>query len=106
MRAPNRPWEVIWEPESEQTLLALWLDARDRAAITEASAAADAALAADPTGAGESRLAFEDAEQYRADVRTAFFGPLTVDFALSEAKREVTVTAVARTRPGPTERRD
>ena len=82
------------------------MDARDREAITEANAAADAALEADPTEIGESRLALEDATRYAADVRVAFFGPLKVDFALSVPRREVTVFAIARTRPGPTERRD
>ena len=106
MRTPKPRWRLKYEPKAERTMLALWLDARDRAAITEASADVDATLAADPRDVGESRLAFEDATGFRADVRVAFFGPLKVDFAFSEAKREVTVTSVARARPGPTERRD
>ena len=106
MRAPVPPWRCVWRSEPKMALAALWNDARDRTALSEASAAVDAALERDPTDVGESRLALEDATRFRADIRVAFFGPLRVEFALSRLKREVTVTSVTRTRPGPTERRD
>ena len=106
MKIPDGRWTYRWTPQTNVALAALWNDARDRSALTEASDAIDTALAGDPTGVGESRFAAEDAAAYRGDVRVAFFGPLTVDFALSEDRREVTVFAIRRTRPGPTERRD
>ena len=106
MTSPRDPWELQWRPAAEAALAELWLAARDRSALTEASAAVDAALSDDPTNVGESRLAFEDAEKFDgADLRVAFFDPLTVLFGVSESRRSVTAARVSRTRPGPTGRR-
>ena len=102
MRAPKRPWRYDWKPDATDMLTAIWLDARDRERLTEASAEIDAALGNDPSAVGESQFALEDVQRQRADVRLAFFGPLMVTFALSAPRREVMVTAVTRARPGPT----
>ena len=106
MRTPEEGWFYEWKPDAEKALAELWNDARDRAALTEASAAIDAALTGDPTGVGESRFSQDFVRSHRVDLRIAFFDPLMIVFGLSVPQRSVTVASVARTRPGPTERRD
>lgn len=48
-------YSVIWLPNAEEELAALWLNASDRGAITKAAAALDELLARDPAKDGESR---------------------------------------------------
>ena len=106
MKIPHDRWHYEWKPKAEEQLAELWNDARDRTALTEASAAIDAALTEDPIAAGESRFPFEFVAARRIDLRIAFFGPLMIVFGLSVSERSVTVASVRRARPGPTERRD
>ena len=91
MKTPEPPWRYDWKPDATDMLTAIWLDARDRERLTEASAEIDAALGNDPSAVGESQFALEDVQRQRADVRLAFFGPLMVTFALSAPRREVMV---------------
>ena len=100
----GRPWTLVTKPAADRALQALWLDGRDRAALTEASAEMDAALTADPTAAGELRMPQATAEAVGAEVRLAFFGPLAVRFFLERAERRVTILDIRRARPGPTRR--
>ena len=99
-------WQVNSTPAADDALQRLWLAARDRAALTEASAAADAALAADPTAVGESRLPERRVRRVGTDHRLAVFRPLTVRFLVEPDDRRVTILEVRRARPGPTRRRD
>ena len=48
-------YTVIWTRTAEQELVNLWLDASQRAEITQAAHAIDRALANDPETKGESR---------------------------------------------------
>jgi hypothetical protein len=58
-------YTVIWTPDAEQELAALWLDSTQRAEVTRASHVLDMRLRADPLNLGESRsegrrIEFED----------------------------------------------
>ena len=99
-------WIVDSSPPADAALQRLWLAARDRTALTEASAAADAALAADPRAVGESRVPEPVARENGVDHRLAFFPPLAVRFLIEPADRRVTILEIRRARPGPVRRRD
>jgi plasmid stabilization system protein ParE len=48
-------YTVIWLPDAEQELAALWLDSPDRDLVTKAAAVIDQLLERDPENEGESR---------------------------------------------------
>ncbi len=48
-------WTVVWQPDAEQALTALWLQSRHRQALNDAAHELDAAAASDPLSIGESR---------------------------------------------------
>ena len=48
-------YTVIWTDTAEQTLTTVWLDANDRAAVTDAANEIDQRLRTDPRVQGESR---------------------------------------------------
>ena len=98
-------WIVRREPAAERIFQRLWLAARDRLALEEALAAAEAALAADPAEVGESRIPEGLVGPAGFDVRIAFFPPLTVLFDLDRPSHAVRITHLSRTRPGPAGRR-
>ena len=99
-----RPWTLETAPRADRTFQQLWLEGRDRQALTEAVTEADAALVRDPAGLGELRMPERKAEEIGAEVRVAFFGPLLVRFLIEHRERQVTVLEIRRARPGPTRR--
>ena len=99
-------WTVEFEPGVSEAFRRLLLDARDQISLGEAFNAAREALAADPAGVGESRVPEGLVGPAGFDARIAFFPPLTLRFHIDQAERTVWITHVARTRPGPTGRRD
>ncbi len=50
-------YTVLWTPQAERQLAALWMDAKHRDAITRAAHQIDALLSFDAHDAGESRFA-------------------------------------------------
>jgi hypothetical protein len=48
-------WTVTWLPAADASLIALWINAPDRNAVTQAANQIDRDLQRDPTGVGESR---------------------------------------------------
>jgi plasmid stabilization system protein ParE len=48
-------WDVIWIPNAEQKLAALWVQSADRQAIAVAANLIDGQLESTPESAGESR---------------------------------------------------
>jgi plasmid stabilization system protein ParE len=76
---------VLWTPDAEQELAAVWLSAEDRNAVTSAAHGIDALLRVDPQTRGESR---------QHEVRVLFAPPLGVDFEVVEGDRTVYVLAV------------
>jgi plasmid stabilization system protein ParE len=78
-------YSVIWLPNAEQELAALWLNASDRGAITRAAAALDQLLARDPANEGESRPNGR---------RILFAAPLAVIYRIHFDKRQVDVLHV------------
>jgi hypothetical protein len=80
-------YTVIWLPTAQQLLAQLWNTASDRAAVSAASNAIDAALQRDPLGIGESRGSV---------TRTLAQAPLRVYYDVSPDDCQVTVWAVAR----------
>ena len=48
-------YQVIWKPKAEKALTSIWIDAPDRASITQAADAIDYLLQLDPESRGESR---------------------------------------------------
>jgi plasmid stabilization system protein ParE len=49
-------YSVLWTPQAEQELAALWNAGPDRAAIAAAADELDVLLSRDPTALGESRI--------------------------------------------------
>jgi hypothetical protein len=83
-------WTVEWTPSTLNDLADLWNKAPDRAAVTAAANAIDAALARDPTSQGEAR---------DGDTRILFVEPLVVLFEVDPANRHVRVFDVWRWPP-------
>jgi hypothetical protein len=80
-------WTVTWKPRPEQALARLWTDASDRATVSAAANAIDAALARDPEGVGEGR---------EGNDRILFEPPLAVLYEVDPGDRKVTVFSVWR----------
>jgi len=80
-------YEVIWLPDTEQELAAIWLAAADRQAITDSANALDKRLRLDPGNEGESREAGE---------RVVFSQPLGVRVRVIPDDRRVEVLRVWR----------
>lgn len=78
-------YTVLWTPAAEQHLAAVWLDARDRSAITSAAGSIDDMLSEDAHCRGESR---------ESTVRVTFVPPLGVEFDVLDQDRIVYVLAV------------
>jgi hypothetical protein len=75
-------YTVIWSPEAEQALAALWLHAPDRAAVTAAAYRIDQRLTNDPDQQGAARS---------PGVRILVEPPLAVLFEVSPLDRIVRV---------------
>jgi hypothetical protein len=75
-------YTVIWLPDAEQELAALWRNAPNRDAITVAAALIDQLLEREPETAGESR---PDGR------RILFASPLGVIYRVRPDQREVNV---------------
>lgn len=78
-------YSVIWLPNAEQELAALWLNASDRGAITRAAATLDQLLARDPANEGESRPNGR---------RILFAAPLALIYRIHFDQRQVDVLHV------------
>jgi plasmid stabilization system protein ParE len=80
-------YTVIWTPAAEQQLAAIWVAARDREAVTKASAEIDEALTQEPETKG--RPLAGGGHQFTS-------GPLIVLFVVKAADRIVEVLSVKR----------
>jgi hypothetical protein len=83
-------YTVLWTRTAEDELAALWLNAPDRRAVTEAAKAADEALHDDASMKGESRV---------GQVRILFIPPLGTEFKVVEDDRTVYVLTVWAPKP-------
>lgn len=79
-------WTVVYLPDAEQELAALWVDPASRADVTDASNRIDRLLQRDPEKVGESR---EEPDQ-----RVVFVAPLAVLFRVTADDRLVEVIHV------------
>jgi hypothetical protein len=84
-------YTVIWTPEAERRLAAIWVNAPDREAIATAANSLDDRLARSPSAVGESR---PDGR------RIAHCLPLGIRFRIHEDDRLVKVLAVWACRRG------
>jgi hypothetical protein len=82
------PFTVDWEPEASDELALLWMQATNRRSVTDAQAAADRLLMADPEGNG--RLLSEG-------LYLLLIPPLGVFYEIDLDHRHVKVTWVATT---------
>ena len=78
---------VVWKPEAERSLTAIWMSARDRQRVEEAVAEIDRLLTRDPTNAGEERS---------SDLRILFVDPLGAMVRVDTDDRLVEVASVWR----------
>jgi plasmid stabilization system protein ParE len=78
-------YTVIWRPSAEADLADLWIEATDRAAVTQAAAEINRMLTADPLNAGESRSGSD---------RIVFIPPLMALVEVRELDRLVVVMHV------------
>jgi plasmid stabilization system protein ParE len=78
-------YTVIWLPDAEQELAAIWLAALDRQVVTRTAHAIDSLLRHDPATQGESR---------EGDRRILIALPLCVVFRVVEEARRVEVIHV------------
>jgi hypothetical protein len=78
---------VVWRPEAERALAALWIDASDRQAVADAADAIDTALHTRPLDVGESRV---------VNIRILTVLPLSVYYDVHEDDRLVAVWEVWR----------
>ncbi len=78
---------VLWSPDAEDDLAAIWLDADDKNAITLAGNQIDASLLQDAHLQGESR---------DGQLRILFAPPLAIDFEVIEDDRIARVLTVWR----------
>ena len=69
---------VVWRPEAERKLAALWTDAPDRQAVTDAADAIDLLLRTAPLDVGESRV---------VNIRILTVFPLSVYYDVHEEDR-------------------
>jgi plasmid stabilization system protein ParE len=75
---------VTWHPNAEAELAKIWLDASDRASITQATSSIDQALATQPLSQGED---------FYGD-RILVVLPLAVTYTVSEPDRSVQILQV------------
>jgi hypothetical protein len=80
-------YAVVWLPDAEQELTAIWLAARDRQAVTEAAHAIDTRLGIGAEADGESRS---------GDQRILFSPPLVVRYRVVPGTQDVQVFHVRR----------
>ena len=85
-------YTVLWTPEAEEQLAAIWIESSNRQAIREASQRIDESLRRDPASQGESRVGNE---------RVVHDAPLGVTFEVIEADRTVFVIEVWQYRSRP-----
>lgn len=78
-------YEVIWIPDAEQQLAAIWVQASDRASIAAAANNIDKRLTKDPEHEGESRA---------QALRILHCKPLGVDYRVLGSERQVRVLRV------------
>jgi hypothetical protein len=76
---------VIWSPEAEQDLTALWLTSRWRHLVASAADQIDELLSRDPKSVGESR---------DANIRIVFVSPLAAEFEVVELESAVYVRGI------------
>ncbi len=76
---------VVWLPDAEAELTAIWLASGHRAAVTRAAAELDRRLASNAINEGESRP---------NDRRITFEPPLAVIFRVDSGAKTVTVSQV------------
>ncbi len=80
-------YTVLWSPDAENDLAAIWLDANDRTAVTAAGNQIDALLHQDAHLQGESR---------HGRLRILFIPPLAIDFEVIHDDRIARVLTVWR----------
>ena len=80
-------YTVLWSPDAENDLAAIWLAAKDRADITDASDQIDALLRQDAHLQGEAR---------HGRLRILFIPPLAIDFEVIQDDRIARVLTVWR----------
>lgn len=78
-------YTVLWMPDAENELAAVWMASADRTAVTTAAAELDRRLADDPENEGESRVGTR---------RITFEKPLAIYFDVDAARRRVQVVRV------------
>ncbi|MEO2091422.1 MAG: hypothetical protein ABGY75_18345 [Gemmataceae bacterium] len=78
-------YTVLWLPDAENELAAVWMASADRAAVTTASTELDRRMAADPENEGESRVGSR---------RITFEKPLAIYFDVDTVRRRVQVVRV------------
>jgi hypothetical protein len=78
---------VVWVPDAEADLAAIWTAAPDRSAVAKASNDIDILLVRDPESRG--KLSFDT-------VRILTIAPLAVEFEVLEEDRQVFVLSVWR----------
>jgi plasmid stabilization system protein ParE len=78
-------YTVLWSPDAENDLAAIWLHADERSVITAVGNEIDRLLRRDAHLQGESR---------GADLRVVVVPPLTVDFEVNEGDRTARVLTV------------
>ena len=78
-------YTVVWGPEAEAELAAVWLAALDRAAVTSTVMRIDGELGYDAIAKGI---------ELREGLRTLTVGPLTVAFTASEQDRLAEIVLV------------
>ncbi len=76
---------VVWRPAAEEKLAALWTEADNRQAVSEAANSIDSVLRADPLDSGESRV---------GNIRILTVPPLSVYYDVHEDDRLVAIWAV------------
>ena len=78
-------YTLIWKPAAERRLAQIWMEGKDRKAITVAAAAIDRALRYQPLTLGESRS---------GQIRILVEEPLVVVYEVREADRLVEILDV------------
>jgi len=81
------PFTIVWLPDAEDQLAALWLQARDRGDISAAQSRIDAELAFDPAKKGAP---------VAEGLRQVTVAPLKAFYEVHESESKVEVTAVTR----------
>lgn len=78
-------YKVLWKPDAERQLAAIWNKSTNRNIITQSAHVIDKALATNPEESGESR---------EEGFRILFESPLGVIYKVSAVDRRVVVAAV------------